>query len=266
MSVIEAIILGVVQGLTEFIPVSSSGHLVILHKIFGSDSTNLSFDVALHFGTLMALLIYFRKDVINLAKALFIKSSQTKLAWILAFATIPAAITGFTLENLLESRLRSSNVVAITLIIGAILMLLAEKWAKHDKRPKTKLNNTSLKQGLGIGVAQTFALLPGFSRSGSTITAGVFAGLDRSSATRFAFLLGIPIMVGAVLKVFLSSEGLGNISSQTNIFFIGALTAFISGLFAIKFMLKFLSKNSLNSFAYYRIALGVIVFAYTLLN
>lgn len=257
MNPLQAVVLGLVQGLTEFIPVSSSGHLVLLHEWLGVTANGLAFDVALHFGTLMALLIYFHKDLFQLAKSIFVKSEQTRLAWLLAAATIPAVIGGILLEDLAESTFRSSTLVAINLILVAFLMIGAESYAKRQKN-KTKLTDTSPKQAVSIGVAQAAAIIPGVSRSGATITTGIFMGLDRVSATRFSFLLGVPIMFGAIAKVMLDG-GLQQVQSETGIFAIGVFSAFVSGLFAIRFMLKYLAKHSLHIFAYYRIGLGVVV-------
>lgn len=257
MNPLQALILGIVQGLTEFIPVSSSGHLVLLHEWLGVTENGLAFDVALHFGTLMALLIYFHKDLFNLAKAIFVKSEQTRLAWFIAAATIPAVIAGVLLEGLAESTFRSSSLVAMNLILVAFLMIGAEKYAARQKH-KTKLADTKLKQALAVGAAQAAAIVPGVSRSGATITTGIFMGLDRVSATRFSFLLGVPIMFGAITKVMLDG-GLEQVQNDRAIFAVGVLAAFASGLFAINFMLKFLAKHTLNIFAYYRIGLGILV-------
>lgn len=258
MSFLEAIILGLVQGLTEFIPVSSSGHLVLLHQAMGLTDGGLTFDVALHFGTLMALLIYFYKDIVLLVQGIFGKNKYTGLAWLLAAATIPAVIAGVLLESAAESAFRSSNLVAVNLIIVALLMLGAESYARRYKR-KEQLEQVSIKQGLAVGLAQAAAIVPGVSRSGATITTGLFMGLDRIAATRFSFLLGIPIMIGAVAKVFLSGGTLSQISGEMGLFVVGILTAMASGLFAIRFLLKYLAGHTLAIFAYYRIALGAIV-------
>lgn len=258
MNIFEALILGIVQGLTEFIPVSSSGHLVLLHDWLGLEQTGLAFDVALHFGTLLALLLFFRKDIVRLTKGVFVGGPERKLAVILVAATIPAVIAGFFLNDLAETAFRSSRLVAMNLIIIAILMLLAERYYKKHQT-KTQLDDVSPKQGLAIGAAQALALVPGTSRSGITITTGLFAGLDRVAATRFSFLLGIPAMIGAILKIFVLDGGLSQVADQPAIFAVGIVAAFASGLFAIAFMLKYLGKHTLDVFAYYRIALGLLV-------
>lgn len=260
MSILQALALGIIQGLTEFIPVSSSGHLLLMQKAMGITASGFTFDVALHIGTLAALILFFHKDLIRLMRAIFVKSEQSKLAWLLVFATIPAAIIGFLFESAAESRFRSATLVSINLAIFGLIMLLAERFARRYKN-QANLNKISTKQALTMGFAQAAAIVPGVSRSGSTITAGLFLGLDRVAATRFSFLLGIPITLGAVLKVLIKQSAFTEIGQNTSIFIIGVLTAFLSGIFAIKFMLNYLSKHSLSVFAYYRITLAIVVLA-----
>lgn len=258
MSIIEAIILGLVQGLTEFIPVSSSGHLVFLHEVFGVTENGLTFDVALHIGTLVALLLYFHKDILLLIKGILGKNEYTKVAWLIVLATIPAVISGILLQERAESVFRSVQFVAINLIVVAFLMLGAEWFARRYER-KVELEKVSPLQALAVGTAQAIAVIPGVSRSGSTITTGLFMGLDRVAATRFSFLLGIPITFGAIVKVMMDDGALTMLSNDSSLFAVGIVTACLSGLFAIRFLLKFLSKHTLAVFAYYRIVLGVLV-------
>lgn len=254
----EAIILGLLQGLTEFIPVSSSGHLVLAHHAFGVHEIGLAFDVALHFGTLIALVMYFRKDLLQFLQSIFKKNSQRRLAWLLAAATIPAAVIGYLLESAAESQFRSVRLVGATMLVFGVVMLIVERY--YNRREiHGSLENISTNQALSMGFAQALAIVPGVSRSGSTITMGLFAGLDRVSATRFSFLLGIPITAGAVLKVFSEGGALQAAADQKTIFMIGVMTALLSGLLAIRFMLKYLGSHGLHIFAYYRIALGCIV-------
>ncbi len=258
MTIIQAIILGIVQGLTEFIPVSSSGHLLLMQKAMGITQNGFTFDVALHIGTLIALLIYFYKDLLNMLRALFVKDDQTKLVWLLITATIPAAVIGFLFESAAESKFRSATLVSINLAVFGLVMLWAERFAKRYK-DSVKLENISNKQAITMGFAQAAAIVPGVSRSGSTITAGLFLGLDRVAATRFSFLLGIPITAGAILKVLAKHAAITDISNHASLFIIGVLTAFVTGLFAIKFMIGYLGKHSLAIFAYYRLSLAALV-------
>jgi len=259
MSIFQAIFLGLIQGFTEFVPVSSSGHLILAHHFFNITTTGLAFDVALHLGTLGALLIYFHKDAWKLLKSLFVKSQETRLAWLLIMATLPAVVVGFLLEKPAETAFRSPRLVAINLTIGAILMLLAERYYQLRVKKPTKLDNVTRKQALIMGLSQAAAVIPGISRSGSTITAGVFVGIDRVAATRFSFLLGIPITAGAILKVFTQAGTLQQLSDGRTVFIAGIVTAFLSGLFAIRFLLRFLARHSLAVFAYYRLALSTLV-------
>lgn len=260
MNVIQAFILGITQGLTEFIPVSSSGHLVLVHHALGVFDHGLAFDVALHGGTLLALIIYFWKDLGQYVIALFKKTEHSRLAWLLVAATIPAAIIGYLLESKAENQFRSVRLVSLNLLVFGCVMLLAEYFYQHTQR-RTKLDDTTTKQALTMGLAQAAAVIPGVSRSGSTITAGLLTGLDRVSATRFSFLLGIPIIGGAILKVFTEGGVFQQARNEQTVFLVGIITALVSGLFAIRFMLKFLSGHSLALFAYYRIALALLALA-----
>lgn len=257
MSIVQALILGLVQGLTEFIPVSSSGHLVLLHEVFGLTEGGLAFDVALHFGTLLALIVYFYKDILLLVNGLLGRNDYKRLAWLLVAATIPAVIAGILLESAAESAFRSVRLVAVSLIVVALFMFIAENVAKRYKN-KPRLKETSGRQAMAVGLAQAAALVPGVSRSGATITTGLFVGMDRVAATRFSFLLGIPILAGAVAKVLTGEAALEQIGAETDLFAVGIVSAFISGFFAIRFLLKYLAHHTLAVFAYYRIALGVL--------
>jgi undecaprenyl-diphosphatase len=257
MTILQAFILGLVQGLTEFIPVSSSGHLVLFHEIFDGPG-DLGFDVALHFGTLLALLVYFRKDLLRLLRRCAKPTSERKTVGLLLLATIPAAVAGYFLEDTAETTFRSPILVASMLILVALLMLLAEH-INSKRETKTVFEKIRLPQALAIGIAQACALVPGVSRSGGTITAGLLVGVDRVAATRFAFLLAIPIIFGATLKTGLEPQALDSLQGQTGVYITGIAAAFASGLFAIRFLLKYLARHTLKVFAYYRIGLGLIV-------
>jgi undecaprenyl-diphosphatase len=257
MSVLQAIILGLTQGLTEFIPVSSSGHLVLMHKALGVTENGLTFDVALHVGTLLALLIFFHKDVLELLKGLVGKNGQQRLALLVVLATIPAVAVGVLLQTAAESTFRSVPLVSINLIIVAVVMLIAERYAAKRKK-HTSLPQTSTKQAITVGFAQAVAIIPGISRSGATITAGLFSGMERVAATRFSFLMAMPITAGAILKVLADGSAINQIQSEGALFVVGIFTSLISGLFAIKFLLGYLAKHTLAIFAYYRLTVGAI--------
>lgn len=260
MNIFQALVLGLVQGLTEFIPISSSGHLVLAHHALGVFDHGLAFDIALHFGTLVALVIYFWKDLVMYLKSLFVKSDKTHLTWLLIVATIPAAIIGYLLESKAETTFRSVRLVSFNLLAFGLVMLVAEYYYKRSKK-HVELDNISAAQAISMGLAQALAVIPGISRSGSTITAGLFGKLDRVAATRFSFLLGIPITAGAILKVFTEKGVISQIHSQQTVFLVGTLTALISGMLAIRFMLGFIGKHGLYVFAYYRVVLGITLIA-----
>ncbi len=258
MSWLQALLLGLIQGLTEFIPVSSSGHLVLAHELMGVEKSGLVFDVALHIGTFLALVALFWRDILQLIKSVFIHTEKTRLAWLLAAATLPAVVFGILLQEAAETTFRSPLIVAIMLISVALVMFAAEKYAERLEY-QTSLEKVGWRQAIFVGFAQAVALIPGVSRSGSTITAGMFSGINRIAATRFSFLLALPVTFGAIIKVMVDSDTIGQIKDEQGIFLIGIACAFISGLFAIKFLLRFLANHSLHLFAYYRLVLGGIV-------
>ncbi len=284
MNILQAVILGIVQGLTEFIPISSSAHLVIIPWLFNWNDPaleSLTFDVALHLGTLLALLAYFWIDWVRLVKtgiASIIERKigediDRKLAWYLVIGTIPGGIVGLLFEHKIEhlfhpaeGEIVASSMIwmaAIIALLGALLFL-AERLAKHDRR----MNGLTLRDSILIGLAQALAIFPGVSRSGSTITAGLAVGLERETAARFSFLLSAPIVAGAGLKslwdIYKGIHSGAIAGSDMALFPIGFVAAAISGYFCIKFLLRFLQKNSTNVFVYYRWALAVFVIAVAL--
>jgi undecaprenyl-diphosphatase len=256
VGIVEAIALGIVQGLTEFIPVSSSGHLVLGQELFGVDGGGLRFDVALHIGTLAALIVYFGRDLVRLVRGFPHGGNDARIAKLLMYATVPAAVAGYFLQDIAETSFRNPLLVAGTLAAVGCVMLFAE-WRAERHPPATKLESVTLRQALSIGGAQAVALIPGVSRSGATITAGLLLGLDRVSATRFSFLLAIPITIGAVLKVVVF-DGESIVSGgDASVLVAGIMAAFASGLLAIRFLLRYLSQHSLRVFAWYRIGLAL---------
>lgn len=251
MSVFESVVLGLIQGLTEFIPVSSSGHLLLMHEVFGNDNSSLAFDIVLHVGTLFALFVYFWRDLINLVGNLFKNNTEGRLARLLAISTVPAVLAGLLFSGYVDDNLRTPQVVAVALVVVGVLMLFA------DSIINKKSKEVSTKQGVAVGFAQALAIIPGVSRSGITITTGVFMGLSRSQAARFSFLLAMPIIAGSALGVFIKEpDGLSVGNWQLAI---GMITAFASGLVAIKLLLGLINKVGLKPFAYYRVALAVLV-------
>ena len=250
---IEAIILGILQGLTEFLPVSSSAHLILAPWFFKWQGIvdTLSFDVALHFGTLLALLFYFRKDWIEIIRGI---PQKDGMIWKLLVGTIPAGIVGVLFHDWIAQN-RSPFVIAFTLCFVSVLMFMSEKNYKEDQR--TGLEGINFKNSIFIGIAQAFALIPGVSRSGITIVAGLTKGLKRAEAARFSFLLGTPAVAGASL---LEAKNLVSADSiELDIFVTGIVIAAATGYFAIKYLILYLQKFSLRPFAYYRFLLAFVI-------
>ena len=253
--VIEAIILGVVQGLTELLPVSSSAHLYLLSEFFFKWTISDSFDIALHFGTLLAICIFFFKDWINLIKGGFNKvlkkedSTEGRIFWYIVAATIPAGIIGLIFEHYLEGYLKQPLIVATALIVMGILLYVVDKKSKSE----VSYENMTFKQAFLIGISQVLAFIPGVSRSGATITVGRALRVDRESVAKYTFLLSTPIVFAAtVLKIF---------DFQFSVaFFAGVLTSFLVGLVVIKFLMEFIKKRSFKVFAIYRVLLGIVVY------
>ncbi len=271
MSIIQSIILGIVQGAGEFLPISSTAHLILVPYFTGWKDPGLAFDVALHVGTLIALLLFFWKDwldiILSFLSKLGIKSKNqpsakyyiqnTNMLWLIVIATIPGAIFGFLLENKAETILRNPIIVAFALSLMGLVLYLADKYFKHRK----DLKQLSWKDSLLIGISQAVAIIPGVSRSGATITAALARGINRSDAARFSFLLSTPIIFGAAMlklpKLF--SEGI-NLS-----IILGIIFSALSGYLAIKYLLKYIEKTGYGIFFWYRLGLAVaiVVFYYS---
>ena len=250
MSFPEALILGITQGLTEFLPISSSAHLIVIPQLFGWSSHSLVFDTTLHLGTSLALLVYFRKDLWNMLK-------NFKKWWLTMFLGIlPAGLLGFFLNDLFETYFRGVGFVVLFLILGSVLMFLAERSLTSDKSVTTLEEINPLKSLL-IGFFQSLALFPGFSRSGSTISGGMFLGLSRENAARFSFLLSIPIIWVAGFYEF-TKIPISSVSTASEPFLgVAVLSSFITGFLCIKFFMKFVSNCKLYPFVIYRLALSV---------
>jgi undecaprenyl-diphosphatase len=267
MPLIEVILLGIVQGLTEFLPVSSTAHLAILPRLFGWPDPGLSYDIALHVGTLAAVLIYFFRDwlqVIGQGLGMNVGTDpelqrNRSLLWLLIIGTIPAGIIGLLFQKQAESTLRGPYVIATTMIGLGLFMWLAE----YIGRKKRDLSHVSLIDSLVIGAAQAIAVIPGVSRSGITISAGLMRDIDRRSAARFSFLLSTPIILGAAAKDLwdlMRHEG-GVTPEMRTAFLLGILISAITGCATIAFFLNFLRNRSLNFFVAYRIVFGIMVIA-----
>lgn len=292
---LEAILLGLIQGATEFLPVSSSGHLLLTQRLFGMDDKTfgLTFDVALHMGTLLALLFFFRRDLLALPRTLAASLSSRKafaaeptlagvgqpgrlpeealpgpanpnltggiftarLLSLLITACIPAVIVGTLLSDFIEANVREPLIVALLLAVFGIIMLVADRLG-----PKIRnMDELTFLQAFLIGLAQALALVPGVSRSGITITTGLFLGLKRDQAARFSFLMAIPIIGGAAAKQSLSLLKEQVTSNQLLLMLVGLVVAALAGYFALRFLIRFLTNFSLAAFTYYRLALAVVV-------
>jgi len=254
MSIFEAIVYGIVQGLGEFLPISSSAHLVVMPWLFGWKDPGLAFDVALHLGTLVAVVFFFWKDWLNLfiAGMKGLKTQEGKLFWFLVAATIPGALIGKLLEEQAESIFRNPALIGIMLIVMGAVMYYADK----TKRTDVNLDNIGFYKSFTIGLSQAVAIIPGVSRSGITMSAGRFLGLTRESAARFSFLLSTPIILGAgLLKV----KDLAETKFQMMPFTVGIITSAIVGFLSIKFLLNYLKDKGFNIFVLYRLVLGLIL-------
>lgn len=264
---IQALIMGIVQGLTEFLPVSSSGHLIIVPFLLGWTDPfidSLAFSVMLHIATLVALLIYFRSDWLRLIPAglaairdrSLAGDPDRRLAWLIAVATIPAVIAGVLLNDVLENAVRDPALVAVMLLVGAAILWLADRIGSHAH----DVHAVTFPFAFGIGVAQAFALVPGISRSGMSISAGLFGGLTREAAARFSFLMATPVIAGAGawegLKILRGEAG---VEVALGPLVVGMVAALLAGLAAIAITLRYLRSHPVTIFVAYRVVVAAIV-------
>lgn len=256
MSFFQSFILGLVQGITEFLPISSSGHLIFIPKLFGWAEQGLAFDAAIHLATLAAVLAAFWAEVKAITFGVFKRNKKGQLGWLIAAATLPVLIAGFFFSDWFEFTFRSPIVVAASLAVWGVVLWVADVFVKE--KAENDLVKIGRRRSLVIGLAQIISLIPGTSRSGITITAGLFGGLSREAAARFSFLLGIPSIAAAGLfSLFLMIKSGDSFDWLSLI--IAFATAFISGFFAIRFLLLLLQSASYKWFAIYRIILAVAV-------
>ena len=267
MTLFQSIILGIVQGITEFFPISSSGHLIAIRYLFDfgleSAKAEMIFDIALHFGTFLAIFIFFFKDFWKmLTQGFRFKGKdgkysfknlkhEGKIMWYIVAACIPAGVVGILFEDIIEEYIRTPFVVAIAMGVMGIIMYVVDKFSKSE----TNMEDLTLKQAMGVGIGQMMAMIPGFSRSGTTMTAARAMKIDRKSAAKFSFLLGAPVMFGAAL---LSIKDL-TLSMITLEFVVGVVVSFIVGLIAIKALMKIVEKIGFGVFAIYRVLLSAII-------
>lgn len=272
MDIFTAILIGIIQGLTEFLPVSSSAHLVFAQQFLGVTQNNLAFDVLLHLGTLVAVIGYFLPDIIRMIVAFFRsildifkgnfieelrKDPYKKLAWLTIIATIPVGLVGVLFQKQVESLFNGITIPAFFLLITGCLLYFSQRYNVGDKN----IREMGLKETIVVGIGQACAIVPGLSRSGTTIASGLLVGLDKEFAAKFSFILSIPAILGAlVVQLGDISAGLG---ANTLPFIAGFLAAAISGFIAIAFLLKLIKERSLDVFAYYCWIVGIIVLIFS---
>jgi undecaprenyl-diphosphatase len=269
LGVLAAILLGAVQGLTEFLPVSSSAHLILVRMLFGADADRLgiAFDVACHVGTLGAVMVFFRQDLAAMAAAVpgafgRAPDEAARRLRLVAIGTLPVIAAGLLLAGSIEEQLRTPLVASAMLALGALLFFWVERVGSRNRDDRS----LTLGEGLAIGAAQAVALVPGVSRSGATITVGMLAGLTRESAARFSFVLGVPAIMAAAGHegLHLLKAGIGR--DDATMFLVGMSTSALVGYAAIKYFLKYLAGHSLAVFAWYRLVLAALVLGWWLSN
>lgn len=266
MSILESLILGIVQGATEFLPISSSGHLLLMREFLGINTQEgLAFDAILQLSTALAVIVYFRRTVIDLIKNAWlmlvgrgkhVEERDRTLVIALVAGTIPAMTLGIILEDIMETIFRSTALVALMLVSGGLLMLAAERRSTSYVSRST----LNVQRGWWIGWFQTLALVPGVSRSGATISGGLILGLTREAAARFSFLLSIPIITGSGLKKLFDVLQGGPADADILQISVGFISAFAVGIFCINFLMKYLKNNTLHAFVWYRFGLAVVTF------
>ena len=264
---ISVIILAIIQGIAEFLPISSSAHLIIFREVFGigkdviSGDLGLTFDIALHLGTALAIIVFFFKDFLNMAIKGFtkgVKDKDGKIMWYLIAATVPAALVGVLFEDVIDNVIREKYyLIAIALIVMGVIIYLVDKKCPRDK----EIKDMTLKDALIIGCSQVFALIPGFSRSGTTIAAGRALHLEREDAAKFSFYLSLPVVMGAVVLQLIKVD-FSIIASNISILLVGIVISFIIGILCIRFLLKYLRSNDFKVFMWYRLVLGIGVLIY----
>jgi undecaprenyl-diphosphatase len=276
MNLIQAILMGIVQGLSEFLPISSSAHLVFtsnFYKVFANvpihnqNSQEIFFDIMVHLGTLIAVIVFFRKDIWKIIKALFTaiktkdwKNADAKMGLFIILGTVITVFIAYPINKVAEFLVYKPEIVGVLLVVTAFVLFFSEWLSKHKE---SKKNEVDLKTSIMIGIAQGLAALPGFSRSGWTIATGLFFGLDRITAARYSFLLSIPIILGASMVYPLVEIDMAEIAGYNwKAIIIGTVVSCVVGYLCIKYFMKFLSKFSLNIFAYYCLIVGILTFVF----
>jgi len=260
-AILHAILLGIVEGFTEFLPISSTGHLIVAEHVIGYKDTAQTFTVVVQLGAVAAVAWYYRNDLLKKLSGLFKGQKKAQKFWInLVIASIPAGFIGLLLDSTMEKYAVTST-VAVALIVGGFILLGAEAlFATKDVENRQELDSISPKQALGVGVAQVFALIPGVSRSGATIVGGMFAGLNRLTAATFSFYMSLPILgLASIYKLVKGREQLAALPGGVTALACGIIAAFISALFVVSWLLKYVSTHNFKPFAYYRILFGIFL-------
>ncbi len=256
MGILQSIVLGIVQGVTEFLPISSSGFLVFIPEFFGWKLQSLAFDAIIHLATLAAVVMALWPQVKKIIEGVFKKNEWGRLGWMIVLATIPVMIFGYFGQDLVETVFRSTRIVAASFVFWGVVLYVADRYVKKGEQ---KLQKVGWSRSFVIGLSQVLALIPGTSRSGITITAGLFGGLSRKTAASFSFLLGIPTIAAAGGLNFIKVAQQPQVEAILPLI-VGATAAFVSALLTIRFFLKFLEKNTYKEVAVFRIVLGLFLF------
>lgn len=270
MSIIQAVVLGIVQGITEFLPVSSSGHLIFLPKIFGWSDQGLAFDVVVHLGTLVAVVLFFREKLWEVFTSFFSAGTEDEqknknLGWMLLLSIIPAGVVGFFFEDFIENVIRTPQVVAVSLIVWGLVLGISDRYSKKLKEnDKSDLSELGWGQVILISIAQAIALIPGTSRSGITMTAGLFTKLKKDTAAEFSFLMSVPIiaLAGALKLWDLYQAGLGQLSLSGLV--AGFIISAVSGFFAIWLLMSIIKKWNYMPFVFYRVLIGGLILLFVI--
>ena len=259
-ALLQAIILGIIEGLTEFLPVSSTGHLIVAERLLDFNDTKEVFTVVIQIGAILAVIWYFRKDLAERLEGLARREQQAINFWkILAIGTVPAGIIGLLLDNHME-KITTPLVVAIALIIGGVILWLVDRAPVIKRDINPAIDKISVKQATLVGLAQCVAIIPGVSRSGATIVGGLSAGLDRPTATALSFYLSIPVLVlASAYKLVKYGDTLDTIPGGWGSLLVGMFFAFLTALAAVSWLLKYVSRHNFRPFAYYRILAGVAI-------
>lgn len=260
MEALQALLLGIIEGLTEFLPISSTGHLIIAEKYIGFHDSAKTFTVVIQFGAILAVVWFYRYDLIKKLSGLLNKDKVARNFWLnLIIATIPAAVLGLAADTAFE-RYATARVVAWAMIIGGIVLWLVDNKPETHKAKEVNLDKVKPMQALSIGLVQCVALIPGASRSGSSIVGGLLCGLNRPTATAFSFYLGIPVLgLASLYKLAKGWSDLSSISGGGSSIIIGLVASFITALIAVSWLLKYVSTHNFRPFAYYRIFAGILI-------